>query len=475
MSLVSKQWSGRRSLLRDGDRMALPSSLYAFQKTGVARLLKSVSLLLADDMGLGKTVQALVALGCLFKSGAVRRAIIICPTSLLANWRKEANKWLPEQGALVYRGPDRFGLLDSRVPILLTSFETITQDWRQPSTDGLTFFPTDFDLIIVDEAQNLKNPRSRRSTIISRALIPRRWALSGTPMENRPEELGSVFRFLSPNEFPDLESFSDYGSILRLRDRMMLRRSKKEVLNDLPEKVVSEVYVEMNPAQKSEYSTEFGAIRARLKSLQGQKSPARRTAILGAIQRLRRICVLAPRSEDSGKLDYLEEEMEKLASAGEKAVVFSTFANEVLSVGAKRLERFGVALFRGKMTLKERDDAACRFLNEKSCSVMLASTKAAGVGLNWTVPRHVYQLDLWWNPQVLSQAEDRVHRIGQTRGVIVKRLVAADSIEEGILRLLNRKQAIFDMVVQDETVSTVDEHLAETELAGLLESPVTFG
>jgi SNF2 family DNA or RNA helicase len=354
------------------------------------------------------------------------------------------------------------------MPFLITSFETIAQDWRQPSLDGTRFFETDFDVIIVGEAQRLKNPDSLRSSVLSRAIVPRRWALSGTPLENRPEELGSVLRFLVPNEFADPDQFADYAHILHTRDAIMLRRSKRDVLPELPEKIVSDVYVEMNPDQKSEYHAELAAVWKRLRGLHGAAASKRRGVLLGGIQRLRRICLLASDNEDSGKLDYLEEEVAKLATSNEKAVVFSTFANQVLPVAARRLKDFGVVLYRGEMNLKERDEASRRFREDKDAMIMLASTMAAGVGLTWTEARYVYQLDLWWNPQVLAQAEDRVHRIGQTRGVLVKRLISADSIEEGIARMLDRKRAMFEMVIEDSAVPGIDCGLSNEQLCEIL-------
>ncbi|MEI8373792.1 MAG: DEAD/DEAH box helicase [Planctomycetota bacterium] len=447
---------------------ATVNQLYEFQKSGIVQLLQSNSLLLADDMGLGKTVQALVALESLFSMRAVRRALVVCPTSLLLNWQREAQKWTPKHAAVIYRGSDRYGLLESGVPILITSFETIVQDWRLPSLNGTCFFATEFDVIIVDEAQRMKNPDSLRSRVLSHAIVPRRWALSGTPLENRPEELGSVLRFLVPNEFADANVFSDYAHILHTRDTLMLRRSKRDVLPELPEKIISDTYVEMNPDQKSEYHIELATVWKKLRALRDAPASKRRGVLLSGIQRLRRICILSSDNTDSGKLDYLEEEASKLASANEKAVIFSTFANQVLPVAAQRLKDFGVVLYRGEMNLKERDEASRRFREDKGTMIMLASTMAAGVGLTWTEARYVFQLDLWWNPQVLAQAEDRVHRIGQTRGVMIKRLISPESIEEGIARMLDRKRAIFEMVIEDNAVPGIDAVLSNKQLCEIL-------
>ena len=442
--------------------------LYSFQTTGVRRLLQSPRLLLADEMGLGKTPQALVAMSELMAATAITRTLIVCPASLLANWQYELRQWVPNCPSVIYRGADRYGLLESGVPVLIASFETVTADWRRRSQDGRRFFDTGLDLMIVDEAQRLRNPDSLSAKVLTCALVPRRWALTGRPVENRPEDLGSILRVLEPNEFPSAESLRDYERILRLRDSLMLRRSKAEVLPELPERTMSYVPVEMAPAQRDLYNCELERLKSHLHSADRRGIAGSRGFLLGGIQRLRALCAVGEDENDSGKLDYLEEEIGKLAQLGEKAVVFSTFANKVLPAAASRLQAYGTVIYRGSMSLEEKEQAHAKFISDSGARVMLASLRAAGLGLTWTVARYVYHLDLWWNPQALRQAEDRVYRIGQQRGVLVKRLFASESVEEGILGLVAKKEEMFGLAVAGRAAARTEDAPTDEELRSLL-------
>ena len=379
--------------------------LYDYQQKGVLKLVERRTVLLADDMGLGKTIQALVAAETLFQMKEVSRILIICPNPVMTNWKKEAEKWT-NRNSLYYKGENRYGLLEfSKAPIFITSISTIVNDWQTASKRGTEFFETNFDLIIVDEAQKLKNPSSISSKTLSKAISTRRWALTGTPLENRPEELGAILRFLEPNEFPDGD-FSDYESILKLADHLMLRRSKKDVLKELPEKIVRDVIIDMSADQEYDYNNFIEYIVRNIENLDHVK---KMNFILQSIHALRKLAVLSD-NNTSGKLDFLIHELETVPQ-NDKIVIFTTFANLVLPHFAKELDSYGVVRYTGSMTTEERDEANHRFENDPNIRIMLASIKAAGVGLNWTIANHVYHLDLWWNPQVLAQADDRVHRI----------------------------------------------------------------
>lgn len=426
--------------------------LYPFQREGIRQLIGRPCILLADDMGLGKTVQAVVALRELFEAKVIRRALIVCPASLSRNWRREIRVWAQSIPAVLYEGADRYGLLEGNAPILIGSFETVADDLRRATRDGRSFCDIGVDLIILDEAQRIKDPTSIRSRVLARVLAGRRWAITGTPIENHPRELNSILRFLFPNEFLDSEDCDDLALMLLQRDRAMIRRTKAEVGIQLPERVTGYTPVQLTPDQAAEYERTLTSVRRSIRD--ATKRSELTASLLGGLQNLRRITTVSTNGS-SAKLDFIEEELETLAERGEKVVIFSSFANIGLDHAVKRLARFRPVRFTGSMTQAEREVAHQRFLDDPRCLVMCASLRAAGVGVTWTAARYVYHLDLWWNPQALRQAEDRVHRIGQGRQVFLKRLIAENTIDEGIVTLLETKSDIFRFVVDEDLPSTV--------------------
>lgn len=398
-------------------------------------------------MGLGKTVQAAVAIRKLFDAGSIRRVLIVCPVSLSRNWRRELKAWAGDLPVVMYEGADRNGMLQGGASILIGSYETVAADLRRATSEGREFCDIGIDLIVLDEAQRIKEPSSTRSRVLAKVLSPRRWAISGTPLENHPRELSSLLRFLFPNEFSDQATLGDLELMLAQRDLCMVRRTKDEVGLQLPSKTTDYVPTALTPDQAAEYDHALADIRRAAMASTSRSALA--ASLLAGLQRLRRISAISTNG-CSGKLDYIEEEAEELRERGEKLIVFSSFPNLALRRVAERLARFGPVLFTGEMSQDEREIAHQRFVQDPECGVMCASLRAAGVGITWTVARYVYHLDLWWNPQVIRQAEDRVHRIGQRQPVFLKRLVAENTIDEGVAVLLERKHAIFRRVIDDE-------------------------
>ena len=405
-------------------------------------------------MGLGKTVQASVAIKELFDAHSIRRVLIVCPLSLARNWRRELNTWAGGFPVVMYEGADRYGMLSGNAPILVGSYETVAADLRSATSDGQLFCDIGVDLIVLDEAQRIKDPDSTRSRVLGRVVSARRWAISGTPLENHPRELSSLLRFLFPNEFSEKEALDDLSLMLAKRDSSMVRRTKDEVGLQLPSRTTDYVPIALTPDQAAEYDRALFEVQQAVLASPSRSELAAR--LLSGLQKLRRIAAISANG-CSAKLDYIEEEAEELRDCGEKLIVFSSFPNLALREVSKRLARFGPVLFTGDMSQDERQSAHERFLNDPECGVMCASLRAAGVGVTWTVARYVYHLDLWWNPQVLRQAEDRVHRIGQVQPVFLKRLVAERTIDEGVALLLERKDALFRRVVDDEDIGTATD------------------
>lgn len=417
--------------------------------------------LLADEMGLGKTVQASVAINKLFLQDAIRRVLVICPSSLTRNWRQELRKWCSQFPPVIYEGGDRYGMLFGQARILIGSYETISADLKRISNNGKDFFDIGVDLIILDEAQRIKDSSSIKSRILSKLLAARRWAITGTPLENHPRELASILRFLYPNELGMEHDVQNNILILALKDRCMLRRTKTQVNIQLPPKIEAHVPIILTPSQAAEYSHVCSQIR---QSILGSSSlSCVRSNLIAGLQKLRRISTISS-SGDSAKIDFIAEEMEKISENGEKAVVFSSFPNLIRTQIADRFRKYGVLFYDGSMNIQQKEKTHFQFMNETSSQLMCASIRAAGVGLTWTVASHVYHLDMWWNPQVLRQAEDRVHRIGQKKHVLVKRLFAENTLDCGILKLLESKEDIFAFVIDNR----IDDNLKSIAIEDML-------
>jgi len=421
-------------------------TLYPYQKEGAQELVKRRCVLLADEMGLGKTVQGAVAINILFEQKAIKRALIVCPGPLTRNWIHEIKKWTDNIHPVLYEGLDRHGLLMGSAKVLVSSIETLTNDLLIPTSNGKKYYDIGIDLILLDEAQRIKGFSALRSLVMSKILSARRWAFSGTPLENCPTELASILRFLVPNEVGIDESEIDQEKLFKLRDLLMIRRTRRSINIALPPKNKINKILSLSPSQSSEYDAEIQNIKNVLKNI--NRNPRSNNTIVSCLNELRRICLIS-RNDESSKCDLLQEEVGEVCET-EKVVIFTSFPNLIYPILAKRLKKYGCVLFTGTMTNEEKNIAHNKFLNDINSRVMLASLKAAGVGITWTVASVVYHLDVWWNPQASLQAEDRVYRIGQNKPVTVKQLACGDTIEESILKLQETKKEIFNIMIHND-------------------------
>jgi superfamily II DNA or RNA helicase len=403
---------------------------------------------LADDMGLGKTVQVLALLD------AHRRgpSIIVVPRSLIFNWMREAARFTPELKILDFSGPRRriAEIESSGADVVLTTYGTLRSDAAELSA-------IDFEYAILDEAQAIKNPATGSAKAARLLRANHRLALSGTPVENRIEELWSLFEFLNPGMLGPASTFgamAESGEILRRALRpVILRRTKEQVAPELPERTEQTWYVELESAQRAFYLDLLARTRRTVfEQVDRGGMNSARMHILEALLRLRQAAcapVLADPTRPrlpSAKLDALVPTLAEIVDEGHKAVVFSQFTRFLALVRA-RLDEAGLAYEYLDGSTRHRDQHVDRFQSADGPPLFLISLKAGGHGLNLTAADYVYLLDPWWNPAVEAQAIDRAHRIGQTRHVIATRLVAKGTIEEKLLELQASKRALADAIL----------------------------
>jgi len=435
----------------------LNAELRPYQQVGFRwlRFLREMELcgVLADDMGLGKTVQALTAI-----LDAGGKTLVVAPTSVLRNWQREAGRFAPSLSVNLYHGPTR-KLDDS--DITLTSYAIMRLD-----LDRLR--ETEWNYLILDEAQYIKNPGSQTARSAYRLRAKHRLALTGTPVENRLEELWSLFHFLMPGLLGLQSTFrerfarpveaGDDNAKTMLRKRVrpyILRRMKSQVAEDLPPLTEVVERCEMSPEQRKVYeAVRLTARQEVMANFQQDGAPRGLTIqVLESLLRMRQACCdpsLLPGSVGDGagsaKLDRLEEMLVELVSSGHKALVFSQWTS-MLDRCEPRLDALGIDYVRLDGGTRDRQAAIDAFQNPDGPPVFLLSLKAGGTGLNLTEADYVVHLDPWWNPAVEQQATDRAHRIGQSRPVVSCRLIAAGTVEERILELQAAKRALADVAL----------------------------
>lgn len=438
---------------RAEDMLGVPRKLHDYQWEGVAFLYRSRSALLADEMGLGKTVQASVALALLLSTqNELSRALIVAPAALTANWMSELETWAPSLTVRRVQGnsQDRGAFYLLPIPVLVCSYEQIRQD-------GLDRIPSDsFDVVILDEAQRIKNRYS--ATALACRLLPRKcsWALSATPLENNASDVASILGFLDPSVHPDLFR----PKLSAALETMMLRRRKAEVRGELPPVIVQDLVLELSSAQRARYDALWeGRRSASVASVQDAG-----IILLGLITRLKIVCNLDAASGASSKLDALRE----ICSGAEgtaRILVFSQFVETLKWVSA----RIGLPrdLLTGAMSADERQAAMERFKTEATPRVLFVSLRAGGVGINLGEATHVVVFDRWWNPAVEMQAIYRAHRFDRAAPLHVVRFLVADTIEERIAAILDEKESMFEDIV--ESADTAAAGFTVQELIQILE------
>lgn len=430
----------------------LEAVLRPYQEKGVAWLQHMQKLelgaLLADDMGLGKTVQTIAVLP--------RGSLIFAPTSVLPNWRKELQRFRPDLKVCLYHGTQRE--LSADADVVLSSYGLLRQDQE-------LFAGRSWRAVVLDEAQTIKNPESKVAVAAQQLLAPFRVALSGTPVENRLDDLWSIFAFLNPGLLGSRKDFRERWSrpieegeeaiAQRLRRTLkpfVLRRLKQEVAPELPPRIEKPLYCELSAEERRLYEAIYASSRQEL--VDKIEAGASIFEALEALLRMRQACChpalipsdrsTAPNltlSPPSSKLSLLLETLTVTLAEGHKALIFSQWTS-LLDLLEGDLKAAGMDFLRLDGSTVDRQGVVDRFQEESGPPLLIMSLKAGGVGLNLTRADHVFILDPWWNPAAADQAADRAHRIGQERTVMIHPLVALGTIEEKIMELQQRKRAL---------------------------------
>ena len=427
---------------------------------------------LADDMGLGKTPQTLALIQCDWSQKKTQQpTLLICPTSVIGNWYKEVQKFVPKLPVMVHHGADRkkgenfmkeaikYGLVVSSYALLHRDFETFAQiEWRG---------------VILDEAQNIKNSQTKQTKAAFQLKAEYRIVLTGTPVENHVGDLWSIMHFLNPGFLGTVNDFKQTyfkpiqlqgnqaatEKLKKLTSPFMLRRVKtdKSIINDLPDKMEMDVYCSLSKEQASLYSAVIGDAQMTLEKMkQGIK---RKGIVLATLMKLKQICNHPAqflkdgnRSEErSGKMKRLQEMLEEVIDIGDRALVFTQFREMGQILKDKLEETLGheILFLHGGVSKKKRDHMVERFQEESPYSpkIFILSLKAGGTGLNLTNANHVFHFDRWWNPAVENQATDRAFRIGQKKNVQVHKFMCSGTLEEKIAEMIENKKKIADNVV----------------------------
>jgi SNF2 family DNA or RNA helicase len=433
---------------------------------------------LADDMGLGKTVQVLALLESRRKDS--RPSLVVVPRSLIFNWQQEAARFTPKLRVLSHTGSERIkgNAHFENYDLILTTYGTLRRD-------VVHFNEVEFDFVILDEAQAIKNAGTETAKAARLLKSRQRLALSGTPIENHLGELWSLFEFLNPGILgsSSVFQFSTNGTkkldeesramLSRALRPFILRRTKQQVAKELPEKLEQTIYCEMDERQRRHYEELRDYYRRSLSekvSLQGINKS--KIQILEALLRLRQTAChpalingAVDDAAPNAKLDVLLPRLSEVTEEGHKAIVFSQFTS-FLAMVRQRLDQQGVAYEYLDGSTRNRGAAVERFQLDPDCKLFLISLKAGGQGLNLTAAEYVFLLDPWWNPAVEAQAIDRAHRIGQTNRVFAYRLITRDTVEEKVLELQSTKRELADAIINAD--NSVIRNLTGEDLRLLL-------
>ena len=426
--------------LLGGNTLEFPFEPFPYQYSGVSFLFPRHHAVLADEMGLGKTMQCITTIRMLIRSGQLNQVLLICPKPLVTNWQREFELWAPEIPVIAVTGSqaDRSWLWQrDQTSVKVVNYELLNRD-EHLLVDG----DISFDLIVLDEAQRIKNASSTTSKIVRKLDRRRSWALTGTPIENSIDDLVGIFEFVKPG------IVSSHMSTRNIRDEVqeyILRRNKDQVMTDMPPRLIRDAELDLSTEQSDSY---FNAEKKGVLRLNDMGDEMTIEHVFELVLRLKQICNFDPSTGASSKLERMEADLEEVAASGQKAIVFSQWVNTLEKISDK-IARFNPLQYHGRIPSKKRDGILQEFKENPDRSVLLMSYGAGSVGLNLQFCRYVFLFDRWWNPAVEDQAINRAHRIGATGSVTVTRMIMSDTIEQRIHDILEAKRALFHEILEN--------------------------
>ncbi len=427
--------------LLDGRTMEFPFEPFPFQYAGIAFLFPRYHAILADEMGLGKTMQAITTIRMLLRTGNVKNVLMICPKPLVTNWQREFQTWAPEVTVAAIAGNQyqrAWHWRSNPAMVKIANYELLTRDEKWVTDPN-----HQYDLVVLDEAQRVKNKSNATSLVVQRIPRKRSWALTGTPIENGIDDLVGICEFASPNTVSTGMTAREVRS--RVGD-LILRRTKDLVMKDMPPRLMRDEELELSTSQWDSYQAaeENGVVR-----LNDMGDELTIKHVFELVLRLKQICNFDPVTQASTKMDRLIADMEEVAASGQKAIVFSQWV-DALEVIADRLPEHQPLQYHGRIPSKQRDPILKEFKENPKRNVLLMSYGAGSVGLNLQFCRYVFLFDRWWNPAIEDQAINRAHRIGAAGSVTITRMIMAGTIEQRIHDILEAKRELFREILSED-------------------------
>lgn len=428
--------------LLESESLRFPFHPFPYQLDGVAFLFPRRHAVLADEMGLGKTMQSITTVRLLAQSGQISRVLLVCPKPLVTNWVRELALWAPDVSVVTIEGNQQkreWLWRNSTAVVTIANYESALRDEAILHDPDLRF-----DLLMLDEAQRVKNTQGATSQVIRGIQRDRSWALTGTPIENSADDLVGLFEFVSPGL---LHTGMKPRAMGKAVQDVVLRRTKEKVLDDLPPKIMRDAEIDLTAEQWETYrrAEDDGIV-----SLNDLGAELTVHHVFELVLRLKQICNFDPVTGASSKAERLEADLEECVASGRKAIVFSQWVKTLDQI-TERISRFNPVAYHGRIPHAQRDGVIDHFRNDPDCHVILMSYGAGSVGLNLQFAGYVFLFDRWWNPAVEDQAINRAHRIGAAGSVTVSRFLASGTIEQRIDQVLREKRELFDTVFEEST------------------------